>query len=38
MKKMHRDWQHGTFVQRSYKRVHQLFKAITQTIKEESNE
>ena len=34
----HRDWQHSTFVQRSYKRVHQLFKAITQTIKEESNE
>lgn len=35
---MHRDWQHNIFVQRSYKRVHQLFKAITQTIKEESNE
>ena len=30
--KKHRDWQHSTFVQRSYKRTHQLFKAITQLI------
>ena len=29
----HRDWQHSTFVQRSYKRVHQLFKIINQHIK-----
>ena len=28
------DWQHSTFVQRSYKRVHQLFKKITQLMKE----
>ena len=32
-KKMHRNWQHSTFVQRSYKRVHQLFKVINQHIK-----
>lgn len=37
-KKMHRDWQHSTFVQRSFKRVHQLFKAIFQHIKETHNE
>ena len=36
--KMHRDWQHSTFVQRSFKRVHQLFKAIFQHIKETHNE
>ena len=30
----HQDWQHSTFVQRSYKRVHQLFKKITQLMKE----
>ena len=34
----HRDWQHSTFVQRSYKRTHQLFKVITQLIKETDNE
>lgn len=28
----HRDWQHSSFVQRSYKRVHQLFKTINQHI------
>ena len=33
-KDKHRDWQHSTFVQRSYKRVHQLFKKITQLIKD----
>ena len=33
-KYMHRNWQHSTFVQRSYKRVHQLFKVINQHIKE----
>ena len=32
-KYMHRNWQHSTFVQRSYKRVHQLFKVINQHIK-----
>ena len=31
-KYMHRNWQHSTFVQRSYKRVHQLFKVINQHI------
>ena len=36
--KKHRDWQHSTFVQRSYKRTHQLFKVITQLIKETDNE
>jgi hypothetical protein len=35
MKKMHRDWQHGTFVQRSYKQTHQLFKRIMQAMKGE---
>ena len=35
-KKMHRNWQHSTFVQRSYKRVHQLFETINQHIKENS--
>ena len=33
-KDKHRDWQHSTFVQRSYKRTHQLFKKITQLLKE----
>ena len=37
-KKMHRNWQHSTFVQRSYKRVYQLFKVIIQHIKESSDE
>ena len=37
-KDKHRDWQHSTFVQRSYKRVHQLFKVMTKFIKEDSNE
>ena len=32
-KYMYRNWQHSTFVQRSYKRVHQLFKVINQHIK-----
>ena len=32
-KYMHRNWQHSTFVQRSYRRVHQLFKVINQHIK-----
>ena len=30
----YRDWQHSTFAQRSYKRVHQLFRKITQLMKE----
>ena len=34
----HRDWQHSTFVQRSYKRVNQLFKEIMKHIKESANE
>ena len=29
----HRDWQHSTFVQRSYKRTHQLFQTIVNFIK-----
>jgi hypothetical protein len=33
-KKRHRDWQHSTFVQRSYKRVHQLYKEIIKQIRE----
>ena len=37
-KKKHRDWQHSTFVQRSYKRVHLLYKVIIQHIKEAHNE
>lgn len=37
-KKKHRDWQHSTFVQRSYKRVHLLYKVIIQHIKETHNE
>ena len=32
----HQDWQHSTFVQRSYKRVHQLFKVIMKYIKEDN--
>ena len=37
-KKMHRNWQHSTFVQRSYKRVHQLYKEIVKHIKEAQHE
>ena len=37
-KKKHRDWQHSTFVQRSYKRVHQLYKEIVKHIKEAQHE
>lgn len=37
-KDRHRDWQHSTFVQRSYRRTHQLFKVIAQLVKEVSNE
>ena len=37
-KHRYRDWQHSTFVQRSYKRVHQLFKTIMQHIKEDADE
>ena len=36
--KKHRDWQHSTFVQRSYKRVHQLYKTIIQHVKEMQHE
>ncbi len=38
MKKMHRDWQHSTFVQRSYKRVHELYKVIIRHVKETQHE
>lgn len=38
MKYRHRDWQHSTFVQRSYKRTHQLFKRLIDFIKEDSYE
>ena len=31
---MHRNWQHSTFVQRSYKRTHQLFQTIINFITE----
>ena len=31
---MHRNWQHSTFVQRSYKRTHQLFQTIVSFITE----
>ena len=34
----YRDWQHSTFVQRSYKRVYQLFKVIVKHIKEVTSE
>ena len=37
-KKKHQNWQHSTFVQRSYKRVHLLYKVIIQHIKEAHNE
>ncbi|MBR4259752.1 MAG: hypothetical protein IKQ17_12030, partial [Kiritimatiellae bacterium] len=37
-KKKHRDWQHSTFVQRSYKRVHQLYKEIVKHIEEAQHE
>ena len=31
---MYRNWQHSTFVQRSYKRTHQLFEELNRLIKE----
>ena len=34
----HKDWQHSTFVQRSFKRVHQLYKVIIQLVKETQHE
>lgn len=34
----YRDWQHSTFVQRSYKRTRQLFRRIMEIIKENSHE
>ena len=34
----HRNWQHSTFVQRSYKRTHQLFDQLINFIKENSHE
>ena len=34
-KDKHRDWQHSTFVQRSYKRTQQLFKRIIRVVKGE---
>ena len=37
-KDKHRDWQHGTFVQRSYKRTRQLFKTIIEIMKGEDPE
>jgi len=36
--KRHRDWQHSTFAQRSFKRVHQLYKVIIQLVKETQHE
>ena len=33
----HKDWQHSTFVQRSYKRVNHLFREIIKSVKEESD-
>lgn len=36
--KRYRNWQHSTFVQRSYKRVGLLFERIVKHIKEELNE
>ena len=38
MQDKHRNWQHSTFVQRSYKRTHQLFEQIINFIKEDSHE
>lgn len=38
MKKMHRDWQHSTFVQRTYKRTHQLFDQLINFIEENFHE
>ena len=35
---MHRNWQHSTFVQRSYKRTHQLFEKIINLLKEGEQE
>lgn len=37
-KDKHRDWQHSTFVQRSYKRTRQLFKTIIEIMKGEDPE
>jgi hypothetical protein len=37
-KDRHRDWQHSTFVQRSYKRVNKLFKQIINTMKGDSDD
>ena len=37
-KDRHRDWQHSTFVQRSYKRTRQLFKTIIEIMKGEDTE
>jgi hypothetical protein len=37
-KTKYRDWQHSTFVQRSYKRVHQLYETIVKHVKEAENE
>lgn len=31
--KKHRDWQHSTFVQRSYKRTHELFEQIVNSLR-----
>ena len=36
--KKYRDWQHSTFVQRSYKRVHRLYKEIIKHMKEIDHE
>ena len=38
MEDKHRDWRHSTFVQRSYKRTHQLFREIIKIVKEGSEE
>lgn len=37
-KKMHRNWQHSTFVQRSYKRVYRLYEELVKHIKETHHE
>lgn len=34
-KDRHRDWQHSTFVQRSYKRTHRIFREILRIMQEE---
>ena len=38
MEDKHRNWQHSTFVQRTYKRTHQLFDQLISFIKENSYE